>query len=58
MPLEGYQFMILAINVVRFSTYDDVVAFYLNVIAIASANKRIGHMTMAAITAKATNSDK
>ena len=27
MPLEGYQFMILATNVVRFSMYDDLVAF-------------------------------
>jgi hypothetical protein len=26
MPLEGYQFMILATNVVRFSMYDDLVA--------------------------------
>ena len=50
--------MILATNVVRFSIYDEIGCVYLNVIAIASANKRIGHMTMAAITAKATNSDK
>jgi hypothetical protein len=27
MPLEGCQFMILATNVVRFSMYDDLVAF-------------------------------
>ena len=27
MPLEGYQFMILATNVVRFSIYDELVAF-------------------------------
>ena len=27
MPLEGYQFMILATNVVRFSIYDKLVAF-------------------------------
>jgi hypothetical protein len=27
MPLEGYQFMILATNVVRFLIYDDLVAF-------------------------------
>jgi hypothetical protein len=27
MPLEGYQFAILATNVVRFSIYDDLVVF-------------------------------
>ena len=27
MPLEGYQFMILATNVARFSIYDDLVVF-------------------------------
>jgi len=54
MPLEGYQFMILATNVVRFSIYDDLVASF-HVVVIALASDRVTVMT---IIPNATSSTK